>query len=69
MKGGTLKVDFDKQIFKIDLKRCKKIKELTCDEGYHLWNILDTVFKTKDIAKKIKVYNSLGEEIVLNSYK
>ena len=67
VSAGTASVDFDKQIIKFELKRCETVKELTCDEAYHLWSILNNIFKTKDIADKIKVYNLSGEEITLNN--
>ena len=65
LKGGTLDVDFNKQIMKIELKTWKEPIRLTCDNAYHLWRMLSSVFQHKGVVKKLKVYNLLGEQINL----
>ena len=64
-EGGKLIIDYYKQIMKIKLKNWRKTRQITCNEGYHLWRLLDSVFQSGLITKRLKVYNSFGEEINL----
>lgn len=64
-EGGTLRVDFKKQMIVISFKDTHLPKHMSCTESFNLWKLLDTVFTTKEFVKKIKVYDCLGKEINL----
>ena len=63
MKKEKLVVNFKKQNMTVNLMDKEISFVITCSQGYHLWNLLDNVFKEKSVVDKLKIYNKSGEII------